>query len=104
MNLRLGKEANMNFLEHLSLIQEYSLINDTSWFLSKDKFVADISPAGKDRPGFIGRKTTTYRNVIVNDTSVTNEVSKNKIQDEVITLPDAIKKIKHIGQMPGMSP
>ncbi len=94
MNLRLGKDANVNFLENLSLIQEYSMINDTSWFLSKDKFVADISPTGKNSPGFIGRKTTTYRNVVVNDTSVTNELSKNKIQDEVITLPDADKKDK----------
>ncbi len=94
MNLRLGKEANVNFLENLSLIQEYSMINDSTWFLSKDKFVADISPAGKDKPGFIGRKTTTYRNVVVNDTSVTNELSKNKIQDEVITLPGANEKDK----------
>jgi len=94
MNLRLGKEANVNFLDNLSLIQEYSMINDTSWFLSKDKFVADISPTGKNSPGFIGRKTTTYRNVVVNDTSVTNELSKNKIQDEVITLPGATEKDK----------
>ncbi len=94
MNLRLGKEANVNFLEHLSLIQEYSMINDSTWFLSKDKFVADISPAGKDKPGFIGRKTTTYRNVVVNDTSVTNELSKNKIHEEIITLPGANEKDK----------
>jgi len=94
MSLRLGKEANVNFLENLSLIQEYSLINDSAWFLSKDKFVADISPAGKNSPGFIGRKTTTYRNVVVNDTSITNELSKNKIQDEVITLPGADEKDK----------
>jgi len=33
---------------------------ESTWFLYKDKFVIDISPAGKDRPGFIGRKTTTY--------------------------------------------
>jgi hypothetical protein len=92
MSLRLGKEANVNFLENLSLIQEYSMINDSTWFLSKDKFVADVSPAGKDRPGLIGRKTTTYRNVVINDTSVTNEVSKNKIQDEIITLPGATEK------------
>lgn len=94
MNLRLGKEANVNFLENLSLIQEYSMINDSTWFLYKDKFVADISPVGKDRPGFIGRKTTTYRNVVVNDTSITNELSKNNIQDEVITLPGAQEKDK----------
>jgi len=94
MNLRLGKEANVNFLENLSLIQEYKFLNDSIWFLSKDKFVADISPVGKDKPGFIGRKTTTYKNVIINDTSVINELSKNKILEEVITLPEATDKSK----------
>lgn len=94
MNLRLGKEANVNFLENLSLIQEYKLINDSVWFLAKDKFVADLSPLGKDRPGFIGRKTTTYRNVVVNDTSVLHELNKNKILEEVITLPGAAEKGK----------
>lgn len=94
MNLRLGKEANVNFLDNLSLIQEYKLINDTTWFLSKDKFVADISPVGKDRPGFIGRKTTTYKDVVVNDSSVSHELDKNKIMEEVITLPGANEKDK----------
>ena len=94
MNLRLGKDANINFLNNLSLIQEYSLLDDSTWFLSKDKFVADISPFGKEKPGFIGRKTTTYRNVVVNDTSVTNELSKNKLLEEIITLPGADEKGK----------
>jgi hypothetical protein len=94
MNLRLGKEANVNFIENLSLIQEYKMLDDTTWFLSKDKFVADVSPAGKDRPGFIGRKTTTYRNIIVNDTSVINELNKNKILEEIVTLPKANEKDK----------
>jgi hypothetical protein len=94
MNLRLGKEANVNFLETLSLIQEYKLLDDSTWFLSKDKFVADISPVGKDKPGFIGRKTTTYRNVVVNDSSVANELRKNKLLEEVITLPAAAEKTK----------
>ena len=94
INLRLGKEANVNFVETLSLIQEYKLINDSTWFLSKDKFVADVSPAGKERPGFIGRKTTTYKNIVVNDTSVVNELKKNKILEEIITLPRADEKDK----------
>jgi len=98
MNLRLGKEANVNFVENLSLIQEYQLINDSTWFLSKDKFVADISPTGKDKPGFIGRKTTTYRNVVVNDSSVIHELSKNKILEEIITLPGSLEKGKEYWQ------
>lgn len=92
MNLRLGRDANVNFVENLSLIQEYTLINDSIWFLARDKFVADISPAGKDRPGFIGRKTTTYRQVVVNDSSVLKELDKNKILEEIITLPAAAGK------------
>ncbi len=94
MNLRLGKIANINFLETLSLIQEYRLLDDSTWFLSKDKFVADLSPIGKNNPGFIGRKTTTYKNIVVNDTSVTRELDKNKILEEIITLPQANQKTK----------
>jgi hypothetical protein len=94
MNLRLGKEANVNFLETLSLIQEYSRINDSTWFISKDKFVADVSPVGKGNPGLIGRKTATYKNVIVNDSTVTAELKKNKKMEEIITLPGADEKDK----------
>lgn len=89
MNLRLGKEANVNFVENLSIIQEYNLINDSTWFLSRDKYVLDVSPAGTDRAGFIGRKTTTYRNILVNDSTVTRELMKNKGVEEIITLPGA---------------
>lgn len=95
MNLRLGKDANINFVETLSLIQEYRLLDDSStWFLSKDKFVADIVPIGKEKLGFIGRKTTTYKNVIVNDSSVKKELGKNKLLEEIITLPGAVQRGK----------
>lgn len=90
MNLRLGKEANVNFVENLSLIQEYQLLDDsTTWFLSKDKFVVDITPIGGKNLGLIGRKTTTYRNVVVNDSTVISELNKNKLFEEVHLLPGA---------------
>ncbi len=87
MNLRLSKDANINFIDRLSLIQEYKMINDSTWFLSKDKFVVDVSPLGSSKISFIGRKTTTYKDVVVNDTSVTNELAKNKRLEETI-MPD----------------
>jgi len=87
MNLRLGKDANVNFVNRLSLIQEYALINDNTWFLSKDKFVVDVNPVGKNSIAFIGRKTTTYRNVVVDDTSVVRELARNKRLEEII-LPE----------------
>jgi hypothetical protein len=92
MNLRLSREANINFVDKLSLIQEYKLVDDSTWFLSKDKFVVDIAPLGKTNLAFIGRKTTTYRNIIFNDTSVISELAKNKIMEEVILPAEAKTK------------
>ncbi len=89
MNLRLTKDANINFVDKLSLIQEFSLINDSTWFLSRDKFVVDLSLSGEKALSAIGRKTTTYKNVVVNDTSVTNELAKNTILEETILPPQA---------------
>ena len=71
--------ANVNFVDQMSLIQEFQLINDSTWFLSKDKFVVNLSAFGKKKMGVIGRKTTTYKNIVYNDSSVTRELDKNKI-------------------------
>ncbi len=84
MNLRLTREANVNFVDKLSLIQEYRLINDSTWFPARDKFVVDIAPLGKTSLAFIGKKTTTYRSVQVNDERVSRELDKNKIKEEII--------------------
>lgn len=89
MNLRLTREANINFVNELSLIQEFAMINDSTWFLIKDKFVANISPLGRRQLGFIGRKTTTYRNIVIDDSSVTKELARNRIMEETLFSPGA---------------
>jgi hypothetical protein len=89
MTLRLDASANVNYVDQLSLIQEFSLINDSTWFLYKDKFVINLSALGKNRLGVIGRKTTTYKNVVYNDSSVSRELDKNKILEEVVFGPNA---------------
>jgi hypothetical protein len=89
MNLRLGKDANINYVDRLSLIQEFSLLNDTTWFLTRDKFVVDLSlTGGKKAISAIGRKSTTYQDIVVNDPSVTAELARNTIIEETI-LPDS---------------
>jgi Family of unknown function (DUF5686) len=89
MTLRLGPEANVNFVEGLTLIEEFSLLNDTTWFLSKDKFVVTLRALGKNRMGVIGRKTTTYKSIVYNDSSVTRVLERNKIPEEVIFTANA---------------
>lgn len=92
MNLRLGREANVNFVQQLSLIQEYQLIGDSTWFLSKDKFVVDLTPLGRSNLAFIGRKTTTYRKVEVNSERVEEALAKNKKVEETILPAAGIEK------------
>ena len=87
ITMRPQLEANINFITGLSIIQEFKLINDTTWFLYKDKFVADLSPVGEKHISFKGRKTATYKNVVVNDSSITNELAKSKPTTDIILLP-----------------
>ena len=89
MTLRLDSTANVNFVKQLTLIEEFTLIHDTTWFLSKDKFVVNLSALGQKRMGVIGRKTTTYKNIVYNDSSVTQQLDKNKIQEEVLFAANA---------------
>ena len=89
MNLRISGDANVNFITKLSLVQEYSLVNDSTWFLSKDKFVADFVLIGKKTISFTGRKTTTYRDVKINDSSVVANLNKNKIKEEIVMVDSA---------------
>jgi len=83
ITLRPSTDANINYVKKLSLIQEYKLINDTTWFLYKDKFVADIEPLGKKTMAFKGRKTATYRNVLLNNTATVETLSKTKKSEQV---------------------
>ncbi len=83
MTLYLSAEANINFIDKLSLIQEYKMIDDSTWFLVKDKFVADIAPIGKTKTGIIARKTTTYRNIVKDQPFIEDTLQKNRIMQEV---------------------
>ncbi len=88
ITLRPSSDVNINFIEGLTLLQEYRQINDTTWFLYKDRFVADISPIAKGKLGFKGRKTTTYNNVVVNNPATPIQLEKNIRNIQVDLLPN----------------
>lgn len=83
ITLRPAADANINYIGDLTLIQEFRLINDSIWFLYKDKFVADIIPLGKNKLALKGRKTTTYKHVVLNDTATTLVLQKTKKAEQV---------------------
>jgi Family of unknown function (DUF5686)/CarboxypepD_reg-like domain len=89
ITLKLPKEANINYVEQLSMIQEFAFINDSTWFLIKDKFVADFYLVGKKTLNFKGRKTTTYRNIHYNQPFITDTLALAKTKEEIIIMPNS---------------
>ena len=87
VNLYLGKQANINYIDRISVFQEFIPLNDSVYFLSRDKFFADFRILGKQSLTFIGRKTTSYRNIVINSDSITNLFKQQNIEEVVKTTP-----------------
>ena len=90
--LRPSEDANLNFISGLTLIQEFKPLSDSIWFLYKDKFVADVTPIGKNRIGFKARKTATYKNVLINSDVVIANLDSNKSNEDILLKKDAQNK------------
>ena len=91
ISLYLGKEANINYIDRISVFQEFLPINDSVYFLNRDKFFADFRVLGKQSLTLIGRKTTSYRNIIINNDSIANLFSKQPVEEVVKTSPGLVR-------------
>lgn len=96
MNLQVSPGTNINFIEKLSLVQEYQLIQDSIWFLAKDKFIANFNLTGKKNLSLIGRKTTTYNKILINQSEPPKSISfvakDDKRKELVVVADDALEK------------
>ncbi len=89
MSMDVSKLANINWVDRISLYQEYAPVDGT-WFCIKDKFVANFTIYGSNKlPGFIGRKTTTYHKIKVNDTSVARALANPDWKSDVVKADSA---------------
>jgi hypothetical protein len=92
ISMRIADDANINFIEDLAFVDEYDFIDNQQWMLTKDIFVVNIAPIetkNKQTMGFIARKTTTYKDFILNQPK---PASFFKDQEEVTVLEDASQK------------
>ncbi len=85
ISLYLGQEANINYIDRISVFQEFIPINDSVYFLNRDKFFADFRVLGKHSLTLIGRKTTSYRNILINNDSISHKFDDQLIQEVVKT-------------------
>lgn len=70
VNMRITGDANINFIEDLAFVQDYDYVNNRQWMLTKEVLVVNLAPTetkNKETTGFIGRKTTFYRNFVLEE-------------------------------------
>ncbi len=62
----IAKEININFVDKISVYQNFTPVQDSIWMLTKDKLIINFISA-EDAPGLIGRKSTHYKDFVIED-------------------------------------
>ncbi|MBL7922750.1 MAG: carboxypeptidase-like regulatory domain-containing protein [Bacteroidia bacterium] len=88
ISMRIAHDANINWVEDMAIVQEYSRVEDKQWMLSKDMLVLDFA-AREEGMSFIGRKTTSYKNMVLNP-DIPVEIFKGT--DNIIVNDDALNR------------
>jgi hypothetical protein len=73
VNMRMSPDANINFVEDIAIVQEFTFLNgsDSVWMKKKDIYVVDFLTQDEGM-GFIGRKTASYKNFVINQPKSNN--------------------------------
>jgi hypothetical protein len=95
INLTASATADINFVNRLSVVQEFAKTGDSSWMFYKDKVVVDMSPFGKGKFSFIGRRTSAYKNVQIDQASTLVALAKSSKLTEVIITDSAKQQSKN---------
>ncbi|MEQ9063012.1 MAG: DUF5686 family protein [Vicingaceae bacterium] len=65
IDMSFAEDANINYVRQIQLVQDYTQVDHETWMLSRDYILADINLSNKEM-GIYGRKTTTYKNFVIN--------------------------------------
>lgn len=85
VDMRIVEDANINFVEDLAVVKEYSRIEDRYWMLVKELLVVNFT-ARKEGLGFIGRRSVSYKDFEIN----------KQIPEEVFTGGENIKVVDDV--------
>lgn len=87
LEMAMPKDANINFVNSANVVQEF-VYEDSTWMISKDRLIIDFAPE-KKMIGFYGRKTTSYRKIVLNKP---RDDKFYQLGDKIDVLDDATKK------------
>ncbi len=90
VSMEVSERQQVNWVDKVSVVQEFEKKEEAGWFLIKDKFFVDFIPTKIARAaGMIGRKTTTYRDIIVDDEDISKVINDKKNKQDLIVLEGA---------------
>jgi hypothetical protein len=92
INLNVSSTADVNFVNRLSVIQEFEKLDNGKIIFSKDRITVDLSPLPKDKLTFIVRKTNSYKDFTFDMDSVYKIIALNKKSNETVVEDDIYKK------------
>ncbi|PLX10743.1 MAG: hypothetical protein C0598_09795 [Marinilabiliales bacterium] len=69
IEMRMAEDANMNFVNDLVIDKTFDIVDGEHWALTRDYTIGDFNliENNKRTLGFFGKKTTTYRNYIIDE-------------------------------------
>jgi hypothetical protein len=91
ISLFIGRDGNINYVDKISVFQEFARVNDSTIFLSREKFYADLRVLGKKSLTLTGRKYTSYKDIVINSDSLMAKFKNQKLQ-ELITMEEGVSK------------
>ena len=68
IEMRIADDANMNYVNDLVIHKEFDIVDGEHWAVVRDNTIGDFNVIENNKRtlGFFGKKTTTYRNYIIN--------------------------------------
>lgn len=83
--------ANVNWVKKSSFYKEYSPLGDSLWFCTKENITAELELSDEvvRTLGFIVRKTTSYKDIAVNQDSISRIVNSKEFKRDVVVADSA---------------
>lgn len=85
IDMAIPKKINLNWVKRINVSQTYMPVADSTWFLEKEQFIAEFQTKVDIKlPATIARKTTSYRNIVINDAKNEEVLNDKRYRLDVI--------------------
>lgn len=92
ISMNVAPKANINFVNDIVLYKDFEKVENKYWMLNKEVTVVNFQPPGDDVVGFIGRKTTSYRDIVMNQPKPNDFFNSNMPVEVLADAPDKDKE------------